>query len=93
MKEILRLILCSNRTNFSKEELKTTIGHLQQDLDELNPQEPTETKLDNQISTSHTSTSHTNHISGMGWVVKEEDIEELQDLCDKLNVWSTEIRN
>jgi hypothetical protein len=28
-----------------------------------------------------------NHISVMGWVVKEEDIEELKSLCDKLNVW------
>ena len=29
----------------------------------------------------------TNPVSGMGWVVKEEDIEELKLLCDKLNVW------
>jgi len=29
----------------------------------------------------------TNPVSGMDWVVKEEDIEELKSLCDKLNVW------
>lgn len=25
--------------------------------------------------------------SGPGWIVSDEDIKELQDLCDKLNVW------
>jgi hypothetical protein len=25
--------------------------------------------------------------SGAGWIVSDEDIKELHDLCDKLNVW------
>jgi hypothetical protein len=26
-------------------------------------------------------------IAEVGWEMREEDIKELQDLCDKLNVW------
>jgi hypothetical protein len=29
----------------------------------------------------------TNPVGGTGWVVKQEDIDYLQNLCDKLNVW------
>lgn len=27
------------------------------------------------------------NIPGSGWSVTEEDVKELEDLCDKLNVW------
>jgi hypothetical protein len=30
---------------------------------------------------------HGTNVSGEGWIVMEEDIEELKSLCDKLNIW------
>jgi hypothetical protein len=30
---------------------------------------------------------HGRNIKGDGWIMVDEDIEELKSLCDKLNVW------
>lgn len=30
---------------------------------------------------------HGSEVAKVGWEMREEDIKELQDLCDKLNVW------